>query len=30
MKRKEATGIFGCFALLLFAAVAWVEPLPDE
>jgi hypothetical protein len=29
VKRKELTGILGCFALLLFAAVAWAAPVPD-
>jgi len=29
VKRKELMGILGCFALLLFAAVAWTAPVPD-
>ncbi len=29
IKRKELTGLFGCFALLFFAAVAWTAPVPD-
>ena len=29
MKRKELTGILECFALLLFAAVSWADPVPD-
>jgi hypothetical protein len=29
VKRKELTGILGCFALLLFATVAWAAPVPD-
>ena len=29
MKRKELTGIYRCFALLLFAAVSWAAPVPD-
>ena len=29
MKRKELTGIFVCFALLFFSAVAFAAPVPD-
>jgi hypothetical protein len=29
VKRKEQMGIFGCFALLLFAAITWAAPVPD-
>jgi hypothetical protein len=29
MKRQGLTGIIGCFALLLFAAVSWADPVPD-
>ena len=29
MKRKKLAGISGCFALLLFSAVAWAAPAPD-
>jgi hypothetical protein len=29
MKRKGVTGIFGCLALLLLAAVAFASPVPD-
>ena len=29
MRRKELIGIFGCFALLFFAAVPWAAPVQD-
>ena len=29
MRKKELTGIFGCFVLLFFAVVAWAAPVPD-
>jgi hypothetical protein len=30
VKRKELTGILLCFFLLLFVAVAWAAPIPDD
>jgi hypothetical protein len=30
MRKKELSGICGCFALLLFAAVAWTAIVPDS
>jgi len=29
MRKKELTGIFGCFVLLFFAVVSWAAPVPD-
>jgi hypothetical protein len=29
MRKKELTGILGCFVLLFFAVVAWAAPVPD-
>ena len=29
MRKKELTGILGCFVLMFFAVVAWAAPVPD-